>query len=284
MKLVMTLLVRDEADIVSSNIDFHVAQGADFVIATDNLSVDGTPDILRRYERQGVLRYIHQPDDDYAQGRWVTHMARMACTEFAADWVINNDADEFWCADHGDLKQALAEVSPSWEALHAERVNFPPRPMSEGDFFADVMVVRERRSLNALGQPMPGKVCHRAYADIEVEQGNHAVRRGGHRLAAEPGPITILHYPMRSYRQFANKIAKGGRAYERNANPCGGETWRHLYNVWKKGELIWVYQASVVDDAAIERGLKDGRLVREERLKHFFSGARAPDEKGDRDA
>ena len=99
MKLVMTLLVRDEADIVSSNIDFHLDQGVDFIIATDNLSVDGTTDILRAYERRGVLHYIHQTDDDYAQHRWVTNMARLACTQFAADWVINNDADEFWCPD-----------------------------------------------------------------------------------------------------------------------------------------------------------------------------------------
>jgi Glycosyltransferase family 92 len=71
----MTLLVRDEADIVSSHIEFHLHHGVDFVVATDNLSVDATPEILQRYERQGVLHYIHQPDDDYAQDRWVTHMA-----------------------------------------------------------------------------------------------------------------------------------------------------------------------------------------------------------------
>jgi len=131
---------------------------------------------------------------------------------------------------------------------------------------------------------LPGKVCHHAFADIEVEQGNHAVGRGGHRLVAEPGRITILHCPMRSYRQFANKIINGGRAYERNVNPVGG-TWRHLYEIWKKGELESFYQASVVDDAAIQRGLRDGSLVREERLKQFFSGSRArPAERGGRDA
>jgi hypothetical protein len=273
MKLVMTLLVRDEADIVSSNIDFHLDQGVDFIIATDNLSVDGTADILRRYERQGLLRYIQQPDDNYAQDRWVTHMARMACTEFAADWVINNDADEFWTPEHGNLKEVLSAVPPPCHAVTVARVNFPPRPMAEGDFFADVMVVRERRSLNALGRPLLDKVCHRAFADIEVEQGNHAVGRAGRALAAEPGAITILHYPMRSYRQFANKIAKGGAAYERNGNPRFGETWRHLYEIWKKGELESFYQASVIDDAAIARGLRDGGLVRDERLKHFLSGS-----------
>jgi hypothetical protein len=180
MELVMTLLVRDEADIVSSNIDFHLDQGVDFIIAMYNLSVDGTTEMLRAYERRGVLHYIHQADDNYAQHRWVTTMARLAYAEFAADWVINNDADEFWYPEHGNLKQVLYAVPASCDAVAVERVNFPPRPMAEADFFADVMVVRERRSVNALGRLLPGKVCHRAFADIEVEQGNHGVRRDGH--------------------------------------------------------------------------------------------------------
>jgi hypothetical protein len=276
MKLIMTLLVRDEADIVSSNIDFHLDQGVDFIIAMDNLSVDGTTDILRAYELRGVLHYIHQADDDYAQYRWVTNMARLACAQFAADWVINNDADEFWCPEHGDLKQVLNAVPLSCRSVAAKRVNFLPRPMAEGDFFAHVMIVRELQSLNAAGEPLPGKVCHRAFADIEVEQGNHGVRRDGHKVAAEPGPITILHFPMRSYRQFANKIAKGGAAYQRNTYlPVEtGSTWRHLYEVSQRGELEAYYQTSIVDDAAIARGLRAGRFVLDERLRRALSSLR----------
>jgi hypothetical protein len=273
MELVMTLLVRDEADIVSSNIDFHLDQGVDFIIAMDNLSVDGTTEILRAYERRGVLHYIHQADDDYAQHCWVTTMARLAYAEFAADWVINNDADEFWYPEHGDLKQVLYAVPTSCDAVAVERVNFPPRPMAEADFFADVMVVRERQSVNALGRLLPGKVCHRAFADIEVEQGNHGVRRDGHELAAEPSPITILHFPVRSYRQFANKIAKGGAAYKRNTHlPVEmGSTWRHLYKVWQRGELEAYYQSLVADEVTVERGLREGRFVLDERVRTALS-------------
>lgn len=277
MKLAMTLLVRDEADIVSSNIDFHLARGVDFIIATDNLSVDGTTDILRAWERRGVLHYIHQTDDDYAQHRWVTHMARMACTRFAADWVINNDADEFWYPEHGDLKQVLDAAPPSCDALTFQRVNFLPRPGTENDFFAHRMTVRECQSLNLIGEPLPGKVCHRALADIEVEQGNHAVSRNGQALAAKPGPITILHFPMRSYRQFANKIGKGGAAYERNTQLAGmGMGWRRLYEIYKAGELEAWWQERMLDDSTIDEGLRNGSLVRDNRLERFFgSGRRA---------
>ena len=52
MKLVETLVVRDEADIVDAQIRHHLNLGVDFVIATDHGSTDGTTEILESYERQ----------------------------------------------------------------------------------------------------------------------------------------------------------------------------------------------------------------------------------------
>src|SRR2546428_13924384 len=91
----MTLLLRDEEDIVRENLDFHLAQGVDRVIVTDNGSEDSTVDVLREYEAQGTVRLLLEPNDDYSQGRWVTRMARLAADEGAA-LGVNNGADEFW--------------------------------------------------------------------------------------------------------------------------------------------------------------------------------------------
>ena len=49
----MTLLARDEIDIVDSWLAFHLNAGADFVVATDNRSEDGTTEVLERYARDG---------------------------------------------------------------------------------------------------------------------------------------------------------------------------------------------------------------------------------------
>lgn len=276
MKLIMTLLVRDEADIIEANLSYHYAQGVDFVIATDNLSVDETPKILKKYQQKGLLHYIYEAEDNYAQNRWVTRMARMACIEYGADWVINNDADEFWWPEQGNLKQYLSLLPAEITAVASQRTNFLPRSLSLEGFFADIMTVREVNSFNALGKPLPPKVCHRAYPDIEVAQGNHSVYRNGERIKTLDAPITILHFPMRSYYQFANKIDKGGAAYSRNNElpPNIGIRWRKWHEMLQAGALEDYYKTQLPDEKEIEKGILEGRYVLDERLKNFFKKIR----------
>ena len=56
----MTLVVRDEADVIEANLRYHLAQGVDFVIATDNASADGTLEVLERYADAGRLHLIQE--------------------------------------------------------------------------------------------------------------------------------------------------------------------------------------------------------------------------------
>jgi hypothetical protein len=266
MKLVMTLLVRDEQDIVRENLDFHLAQGVDEVIVTDNGSEDATVEILREYESQGVLQLLLEPTDDYSQGRWVTRMARLAATG-GADWVINNDADEFWWPRAGSLKSIFDRLEDEVGLVVARRQNFVPRP-EDGRPFWERMTLRERESLNPLGKPLPPKLAHRAHSEITVAQGNHKVEGAqlGERL--DDGSIEILHFPMRTYGQFENKIVKGGRAYGRNRElpQRTGRTWRRLYEAWEEGRLRDHYDDNVV----AERARAD--LVEDTRLRDFLRG------------
>ena len=61
MKLVMTLLARDEADVIESWLAFHLNAGADFVVATDNRSRTGRP------TSSSALREGHRPPDPRAR-------------------------------------------------------------------------------------------------------------------------------------------------------------------------------------------------------------------------
>jgi len=261
MKLVMTLLVRDEEDIVADNLDFHLAQGVDEVIVTDNGSVDGTLEILRAYEARGVVRIIVEPTDDYSQGRWVTRMARMAATEHKADWVINNDADEFWWPREGTLRTLFEGLGGDVGVVVGRRTNFVPRPEDDRPYW-ERMTLRERESLNPVGKPLPPKLAHRAHPEIVVVQGNHRIKGPDVGSEVDDGSIEILHFPMRSYAQFENKIVKGGRAYARNKElpEKTGRTWRRLYETWEQGGLPAHYEASVVAEAARQDLLEDTRL------------------------
>ena len=276
----MTLLVRDAGLILRDNLEFHLEQGADFFIITDNLSSDGTASIIDEYVRRGVAESIFEPSDDYSQGRWVTRMARRAA-ELGADWIINSDDDEFWFSPQGSLRETLAGKPVGCQALSVERRNHPPVADMEGRWFADVMRYRERRSHNSLGDPLPPKVCHRGFADVEVMQGNHAVSRAGALIAADHcASIEIAHYPIRDYASFENKIAKGGAAYERNTelSPGMGATWRYLYNLWRAGTLRAWFDQQLLTPERIAEGLANGGLTEDLTVPNtlmYFAGSTA---------
>lgn len=266
----MTLLVRDEEDIVRANLDFHLDRGVDFVIATDNRSEDGTVAVLEEYRRRGVVHLIHEADDDYAQGRWVTRMARLAATDFGADWVINNDADEFWWPLDGDLRSVLQSVPPDVDAVLVPRYNFVvPAEAADGPFQRR-MTVRYAMPFDPIKQgPIQPKMAHRAHADASVLQGNHDVQWPGRGAVADRVAIEILHFPIRTLAQFENKIAKGGAAYERNHEVPEqfGRRWRRLLDAQRRGEFGDVFAGVVMDPDEIAAGMASGELVEDARLR-----------------
>ncbi len=88
-------------------------------------------------------------------------MARIAAVEHGADWVINNDADEFWWPQIGSLRDVFAAIPPEYGQVEVRRCNFLPRPPDGQPFFRR-MVYREAMSLNPSALPLESKVAHRA--------------------------------------------------------------------------------------------------------------------------
>lgn len=272
MKIVMTLLVRDEQDIIRENLEYHLSQGVDYFIVTDNKSVDSTPSILKEYEKKDILHYIFEGNDTYNQHKWVTRMARMACIEYDADWVINNDADEFWWPVSGNLKDTFHKIPAEYNIVSADRHNFVAIDNTDIPFYHS-MKYRENISLNSQGEPLPPKVAHRGSKTVIVRQGNHSVE-GIESPKAIFDLIDIFHFPIRSYMQLENKIIKGGAAYERNEelhNSVGG-TWRELYKEYKhNNSLLNYYKKHLYNKNSLNDELESGLIVEDIRLFNYFT-------------
>lgn len=270
MKLVMTLLVRDEADILRENIEFHLSHGVDMIIATDNLSVDATKDILMEYQNQGLLEYIFESRDNYHQSEWVTRMARLAKTKHDADWVINSDADEFWWPETaGSLKQVFEQIPENIDGINIERYNFVPI-ISQNQPFYHSMIFREVKSFNHSGNLLPPKTCHRGNENIHIRQGNHIIRFENNKKPEiqKSQAISILHFPVRTKEQMTNKIIKGGRAYKRSGlNLRIGSAWRDLYAKYQQDGLVEYFEEIFYFSQRVTTELEDRILVEDTRLR-----------------
>jgi Glycosyl transferase family 2 len=266
VKLVLTVLARDEADVIDAQISFHLNAGADFVIATDNASRDGTTEILESYARAGCLHLIHEPAEGLRQGEWVTRMARLAASDFGADWVINADADEFWCSHGGPIKTVLAEVPSRFDTVRALMRNFVPRP--GGGFFADRMNVRLVPGDGTLPRHRvhpfhaQDKVLHRAHPDVTVTSGNHDARWPSSVDLRGFWHFEVLHFPMRSAEQCVPKW----RNYVRYGYSG--------YDVLTDFDARDYYESLVVDDATLSEGLASGSFATDDRLREALHSIR----------
>jgi glycosyltransferase involved in cell wall biosynthesis len=266
----MTLLARNEEDILDAHLAFHLNAGVDFVVAIDNGSDDGTTEILMSYARDGYVDVTHD-GGELQQAEWVTRMARRAATEFGADWVINSDADEFWWPRGGSLKEILSAVPTRYGSVRGMWRHFAPRPHDD-DFFAERMTVRVCNPGAEDNSPYSPrfKTVHRAHAEVTVVTGNH--RALGQDLDPIPGwyPIDVLHFPIRSLHHFAEKYLRWWSLLQTKFSEA-------TYGAHRSGRLREFYEAYVVDDEALSEGVDNGTLAVDTRLRDALRRLRTDD-------
>jgi glycosyltransferase involved in cell wall biosynthesis len=267
VKIVMTLLARNEADIIESHLSFHLNAGVDFVVAIDNGSDDETTHILESYARDGRVD-VTRDTGELEQAEWVTRLARRAATEFGADWVINSDADEFWWPRGGSLKDVFAAVPARFGSVRGMWRHFAPRP---GDgLFAERMVVRVCNPGAENDSPYSPryKTAHRADPDVKVLYGNHTVEGRDLRPLQGWYPIDVLHFPIRSLEQCREKYVRWWQLA-----PSQFRTAAH--DAHSAGRMREFYESYVVDDDALAKGLADCSLAVDTRLRDALRALRA---------
>lgn len=221
--VVMTLMVRDEADIVAANIEHHLAQGIDRIIVTDNGSVDGTREILADYAERGLIELRDDPRHAKQQAEVVTAMARHAFTRYGAAWVCNVDADEFWIGPDGTtVAEALAKVPEGVRSFPVPVRNLLGRPAADGAVLLSHVWRDERdeQALRAVGlHAHPSDDCvHRGDPAVEVVQGNHGTNlplTDREQLPA-PARLEVLHLPYRGWKRYRHRVETSAAAYARS--------------------------------------------------------------------
>lgn len=269
MRLVVCMRTRDQAELVDALVAFHLNAGADFVLATDHRSRDGTLELLEAWEREGCLRLFRESGERVLGSAWRTRMARLAAAEHGANWVLHCDGDEFWWPRGRSSKEVLEAVPERYGAVRGLWRTFVP--CATGDaFFAERMTIRlaPAAAINEVGTPYRpnAKIAHRAEAGVVVDRGAH--RATGDRLRPLPGwyPFEVLHFPVRSPAQLAEKYGLWASQLA---------TTREVpYPSLERATADGLHASLAVDDLELARGLGEGSLVVDTRLRDVLRALR----------
>jgi hypothetical protein len=144
--------------------------------------------------------------------------------------------------------------------------HFVPRPDGES-FFADRMTVRMSTTApindpRSLYRPNL-KVMHRADPNVSVSIGTQRLIDSP--LAPLRGwyPIEFFHFPVRSLEQAERKYSYQQVAPGQAPSPY----YERVRSFVRDGRMRELYEELVVDDDALERGLAEGSLVVDTRLR-----------------
>jgi glycosyltransferase involved in cell wall biosynthesis len=245
-KLVLTLLVKNEADIIVDNIFYHYARGVDRVIVTDNGSTDGTTEILQQLHDAGIVELLHEKL--YNQDLIVNKMGNLAKNKYGATILIHCDADEFWTPlKQPNLKKAFlalgkdAVLVQRYDALPTVKDKYTDFPQKTMNIVTkhlrtdDLKEVTKTTSMFLLW--LPPKVMFNVRDKLkEVSFGNHFLMSGESGVVTDD--IVIYHFPFKSAERFREKVLIGGQALA--AIKTDDETswhWKRWYKAFNEGKL-----------------------------------------------
>lgn len=97
-------VVLNEVDIIESTVRHHLDQGCDHILIADNMSTDGTFELLRDLSRTLPVTVLSDTTKPFYQGAKVTWLSRVAWLS-GARWIIPFDADERWFAPGESLRE-----------------------------------------------------------------------------------------------------------------------------------------------------------------------------------
>ena len=260
-RLVMTILVKDEADIIEANIRTHASLGVDAFAIMDNSSTDGTREILVRLQKEFEIVIIDEVGE-YNQAKWMKSLAKIAKERLKADWVISNDADEFWIPKNElTLKENLAFKGSvltiqRYNMLLLDKKEFFKSPyyVKNPIFYSKENQLNSKKVSITLTKIAPKTIIN-PHGLIYLRGGNHKALhianirdylRSGYDKIKRFRDIEVFHYPIRSYAQFEKNIKNRKRLLESGKRISMGPHYRRWVELYNIGELEDEFYRSIV--------------------------------------
>jgi hypothetical protein len=230
-------MVKNEEDIIEAFVRYNL-RSIDHMFIADNLSTDGTMDILQALKAEGLPLTITTDDDQALKQNFkMTAMYRKAFRENEFEFVFLLDADEFLELDREEMI-SLRQSHGSGAAYFVKRVNY---------LYGGEVLDGRKSSLFEL-------MCHR---DVEPESsksmifhdavrcrrfrigiGNHHIRdwsqSEGPKVSVKPVKdfALIRHFPIRSVEQYMRKSLLGWFALQLRV-PGANDSARTVGSHWR---------------------------------------------------
>ena len=250
IKLIMTLVVKNEEEILEKNIRFHKEMGVDGFIVTNHDSTDNTSKILDKLQAEGlVLQVLYKDSPNHQHHIWVNEMVKIAKNKYKADWIINADADEFYYSKDLDLKNSIYKYSSSGvNALWVDSTMVFPQDVDnfwENKFWGTKRfqefenekynIPKNRKFENFNRIIVCPKIIHSTKGFISTTDGNHFIKMNN--LKQVPcSNIILYHYHVRNYKGFESKIKRWIDSAKYMPDYQGDHV-KEMITIYKEGKL-----------------------------------------------
>jgi len=207
LRIVATIAVYNEADIIGQVLDHLYEQGILFVVL-DNGSKDDSIEIVRSYEGKGLLEHRTVRRDHFRWGLDLDCMLEMA-SRHDADWILRNDADEFLQPPEADETLCAAIAKENDRGVNVIQFDNFEFCLTEKDYNSNEPDIRKKLRFYTWSDDFRYKAWKYYLGTTDRESGGHyPFFPGGIKARIGPRKFVMRHYRFRSPDQALRKVFK----------------------------------------------------------------------------